>query len=276
MSYTLHKLSTKLVIASSLSLLLIVVSLLSTGCGKSSGSISPGHNAQTETVIVTQSQVAFAPGLYSVFDDKSRSVKTARMSPLEEKDLKTLIGVLRLTGGELTFGLIGESSDRPLLRLRIPVPPARPVKPEVQNAFERAGQDAAFQEQVEMFEAKHQNWEDEVNQRVHAFLETARPRLQEPARDKITDVYSALARAELFLNEPSEVWPGQTHRYIILNSDGIDTAKGKPVEIKSGAHLLLVNGSNSTGVLGALNPLRFESKQAALDFIAATELGRNQ
>jgi hypothetical protein len=127
-----------------------------------------------------------------------------------------------------------------------------------------------------MYEANHQRWEAEVNQRVNAFLEATRPRLQEPARDKITDVYSALARAELFLNEPGDVWPGQIHRYIILNSDGIDTTRGKPVEIKSGARLLLVNGSNSTGVLGSLHPLRFESKQAAFDFVAAIELGRNQ
>ena len=41
-------------------------------------------------------------------------------------------------------------------------------------------------------------------------------------------------------------------------------------------YTLLVNGSNSTGVLGSLHPLRFESKQAALDFIAATELGRDK
>jgi hypothetical protein len=276
MKQALQKLFTKLEAVALIPSLVIFVSLLSTGCGKSNGSVSPEPNAQTEAVKRTQSQIALAPGLYSVFDDKSRSVKTARMSPIQEQDLKSLIDILRLTGGELTFGLIGESSDRPLQRLRIPVPPARPVKPEVQNAFERAEQDAAFQEQIETYEANYQHWEEAVNQRINAFLEAARPRLQEPARDKTTDVYSALARAELFLNEPSEVWPGQTHRYIILNSDGIDTARGKSVKIKSGARLLLVNGRNSTGVLDSLDPLRFESKQAALDFIAATELGRNQ
>jgi hypothetical protein len=150
MKQALQKLFTKLVVAAMISSLLIFISLLSTGCGKNNGSGDAEPNAQTKAMLVTQSQIALTPGLYSVFDDKSRSVKTARMSPIQEQDLKSLIDILRLTGGELTFGLIGELSDRPLLRLRIPVPPARPVEPEVQNAFERAEQDAAFQEQVEI------------------------------------------------------------------------------------------------------------------------------
>jgi hypothetical protein len=118
--------------------------------------------------------------------------------------------------------------------------------------------------------------EIEVNQRIDAFMEAARPRLQEPAKDKATDISSALARAELFLNEPGAVWPAETHRLIILNSDGIATANRKPAEIKSGARLLLINGNGSLGMLEPLHPLRFESKQAALDYIAATELGRNK
>ncbi|HMF55912.1 MAG TPA: hypothetical protein VK619_06110, partial [Pyrinomonadaceae bacterium] len=76
--------------------------------------------------------------------------------------------------------------------------------------------------------------------------------------------------------EPGAVWPGQTHSFIILNSDGADTTKRKPVEIRSGARLLLINGSGSVGTLGSLNPLRFESKQAAFDFITAKELGRSR
>lgn len=126
------------------------------------------------------------------------------------------------------------------------------------------------------YETKRQSWEAEVNQRITAFMKAVRPRLQEPAKDKVTDICSALDRAELFLNEPGAIWPAETHRYVILNSDGIDTVKRKPVEIKSGARLLLINGSGSLGTLASLDPLCFESKQAAFDFIVATELGRNE
>lgn len=227
------------------------------------------------SVEASQSQ-RLVPGLYAVFDDKSRSVKSARIAPLQEQDMMALINVLRQTGGELSFGLIGESRMRPLLRLRIPVPPQLPVKRVSQNAFERAELDSAFQEEMEGYEAKRKRWETEVNERIASFKEAARPRLRERAKDKATDISSALARAELFLNEPGAVWPAETYRYIILNSDGIATTNRKPVEIKSGARLLLINGSGSLGTLASLRPLRFESKEAAFDFIAATELGRNK
>lgn len=128
------------------------------------------------------------------------------------------------------------------------------------------------------YETKRQSWEADVNRRIETFLQAAHTHLQEPARDRITDIPSALERAETFLNEPDAVWPtgGKTHAYIILNSDGISTVNRKPVEIKSGARLLLVNGSGSKGTLAALQPLSFESKQAALDFIAATALERDR
>lgn len=255
-------------------LVLLGVTLLSIGCGSSSG--MPDRSTRAESVEVSQHQVITAPGLYSIFDDKSRSLNCARIAPLQEQDLTALINILRQTGGELSFGLIGESSNCPLLRLRIPLPPTHPAKHTAQNPFERAEQDSAFQEEVKKYEIRRQSWEAEVNQRIDAFMEAVRPRLQETAKDSTTDVYSALARAELFLNEPGAVWPAETHRYIILNSDGIDTAKRKPVEIKSGARLLLINGSGSLGTLALIHPLRFESKQAAFDFIAATELGRNK
>jgi hypothetical protein len=269
------KLSARSATAFLTGLLLLGASLLSSGCALSART---EQSQQTVSIGGSQNKSSLVPGLYSVFDDKSRSVKSARIAPIQEQDLMTLINVLRQTGGELSFGLIGESSDRPLLRLRIPLPPSPPVHHDAQNPFERAEQDPAFQEEMENYNAKRLRWEAEVNQRIAAFLSAVRPRLQESARDKATDISSALARAELFLNEPDTVWPAETekHKYIVLNSDGLDTVKRQPAEIRSGARLLLINGSGSLGTIASLQPLRFESKQAAFDFIAATELGRNR
>jgi hypothetical protein len=264
-------------LTSSAGALLLCATLFLSGCGAPRSISLQGDHEQTESVETVKTQIVTMPGLYAVFDDKSRSVKSARIAPVEEQDLAALINILRQTGGELAFGLIGESSARPLLRLHIPVPPVRPVMREASNPFERAEQDSALQDKMSEYETKHQRWETEVNGRIEIFLQAARPRLQEPARDRVTDISSALDRAEIFLNEPGEVWPTEkTHRYIIMNSDGIATANRKPVEIKSGARLLLINGSGSTGTLASLQPVRFESKQAALDFIAATEIGRNR
>jgi len=258
--------------------LLFCVSLLLAACGTSSGTSLSDDNTHKESIEANKNQSHLVPGLYSVFDDKSGSVKTARISPIQEQDLLSLINVLRQTGGELSFGLIGESRMRPLLRLRIPVPPAPPVKRDFQNAFERAEEDSAFQGAMESYEAKRKQWEADVNQRIDVFMQAVRPPLQQPAREKATDIVGALERAELFLNEPDAVWPAETarHRYVILNSDGVATTNRKPVEIRSGACLLLINGSGSLGTIEPLHPLQFESKQAALDYITATELGRNR
>jgi hypothetical protein len=255
--------------------LLIGSMVFSSGCATSAG---PSQTPPIVAVEVSRNKNSYVPAFYAVFDDKSGSVKSARIAPIQEQDLMSIIDILRQTGGELSFGLIGESSDRPLLRLRIPVPPPLPPRHDSQNAFERAEQDSTFQEEMESYNAKRQRWEADVNQRINAFMEAVRPRLQEPAREKATDINSALARAELFLNEPAALWPAETaqHKYIILNSDGVATVNRKPIEIKSHARLLLINGSGSVGTIAALQPLRFESKQAAIAFIEATELGRDK
>lgn len=258
------------------SLVLLAALLLSTGCYRSDSSTDKPRNTRIESVVASQEQNALVPALYAVFEDKSKSVKSARITPLREQDIKALIDNIRLTGGELAFGLIGESTDRPLLRLRIPVPPPRPTKREVQNAFERAEWDALFQEQLEKYEADMGHWKADVDQRAGAFLDAVRPRLQEKAIAKRSPINSALTRSELFLNEPVTAWPRAPHRYIILNSDAIDTTKSAPATIKSGATLVIVNGSGSIGILESLNPLRFESVQAALDHITATEIGGNK
>jgi hypothetical protein len=147
---------------------------------------------------------------------------------------------------------------------------------EVQNAFERAEHEALFQEELEKYESVLKQWKADVDRSVSSFMDAARPRLREKASAKRSPINSALTRSELFLNEPAAAWPIAPHRYIILNSDAIDTTKSARVTVKSGATLVLVNGSGSLGVLDSLNPLRFESMQAALDHITATEIGRSK
>jgi hypothetical protein len=253
---------------------LMVLMVLLSGC--SNVSRNGQENTQIESVASSKVPVTFAPVLYAVFDDKSGSVKTARISPITEHDLTVLIDSLRLTGGELAFGLIGESTDRPLLRVRVPAPPAKPVKSEVQNAFERAEQDARFQDQMDQYEAEMRRWKEEVEKRINAFIEAVRPRLQERTAAKSSPINTALARSELFLNEPSTTWSIPPRRYIILNSDAKDTTKTKLTVIKSGATLMLINGSGSLGILESMKPLRFESMESAVDYISKTELRRNK
>lgn len=263
-----------LMLASALALFVLLV--FTTGCFSSESKTPDPQNTQAESVATARTQTRLVPALYAVFDDKTGSTASARITPIQEHDLLVLVDNLRLTGGELAYGLIGESTDRPLLRLRVGVPPARPIMQEVQNAFERAEQEARFQEELEKYESDLKQWKKDVDRSVSSFLEAVRPRLLEKATAKRSPINSALTRSELFLNEPTDSWPVTPHRYIILNSDAIDTTKSARVTIKSGATLILINGSGSLGVIESLNPLRFESVQAALDHITATEIGRKK
>lgn len=244
------------------------------GCG---GSVDGGHDESKQMPpAADQEQNAFAPRLYCVLNDKSASVKSARMAPLTEGDLVALIEILRRTGGALAYGEIGESKDRPLVRLHVTAPPAPPQKPDSQNAFERSEQEGRYEEQSATHKAEYEKWEAEVNRKAEAFLEEVRPRLRSPAHDRATDLNAALSRADLFLGEPA--WPESAHPYVILNSDGVNTVRhSPPFKFRSRARIVLVNGTGSVGnVLGPLDPLRFESLQSALQFIADTEVGRKK
>jgi hypothetical protein len=251
--------------------LLFMLAGATSGC--QGGKASDGGPAVVTAANIDDEQRHAAPVLFAVFDDKSGSSKSARITPLREADLQMLIDRVKLSGGEVAFGLIGDPSDRPLLRLRVPAPPTRPSKPDVQNAFERAEQEALLQERLDKYAADLNRWRGDVDSRVNSFMDAAHGRLQEPMSGKTSPVYLALGRAELFLNEPAAVWGEQPRRFIILNSDAVDTTKAKPVTIKSGATLVLVNGSGSLGVLATQHPLQFESVQSALDYIAAAEKG---
>ncbi|MFZ0747883.1 MAG: hypothetical protein WAM70_00890 [Pyrinomonadaceae bacterium] len=212
----------------------------------------------------------------AVFQDKSGSANTTRTEQLTDKDFVSPIGLLRCTGGELALGIVDDVSNTSLVRLRIEPPPTPPVIPQVSNVFERAQQDAAFQQRLNDYNEAVNKWRAETDRRAGAFLAQIGKVLQQESNAKKTNVWSALSRADLFLNESDATWPRPTHRYAIFNSDGVDTAHSKPIAIKSGAQLIIVNGAGSTGVFQSLTPERFESVQAGFQFISAKEMaGKN-
>jgi hypothetical protein len=216
----------------------------------------------------------------AVFQDKSGSANTTRTEQPTEQDFASPISLLRCTGGELAVGIVDDVSNSSLVRLRIEPPPTPPVVLEVSNVFERAQQDAAFQQRLNDYNQAVNKWRAQTDSRAGAFLaqiskalQQISKALQQKSTAKKTNVWSALARADLFLNEPDATWPRPTRRYAVFNSDGVDTARSKPIAIKSGAQLIVVNGIGSTGVFQSLNPERFESLQAAFQFISAKEKG---
>lgn len=206
-----------------------------------------------------------------VFQDKSRSVNQTRTTQLTEEDFLFLISLLRETSGELAFGIIDDTSNRPLLRLRINAPPTRPTEPVAGNAFERAEQSATYEEDLDAYNLKMQQWKAEIDNHVTNFMDRLKPMLQEKANAGRTSVYNAIARINLFFSESEASWPRPTHHLAVFNSDAIDTSHSKPVKLNDQVKLLLINGVGSTGIFG--KSMQFESVQAALDFIKASENG---
>jgi hypothetical protein len=269
----------------------LVLAVIANGCGGvtitgdpgvhqsppqlTSSSQAAGDCGFADAKVTNSAERALHPIRMAVFQDKSGSAATTRTAQLNEDDFAVPINVLRCTGGELGVGIINDRSNSPLVRLRIEAPPERPRPTQATNPFERAEQEAIYRSQLETFDKQQEQWRVQANQRIATFYEQLKLLLKQDAKARRTSVWPAVARADLFLNEPDTGWSKPTHRYAAFNTDAIDTVHSAPVTMKSGSKLLLVNGAASVGVLGSLNPLCFESVLAAFRFVSATELGGN-
>lgn len=224
------------------------------GCGPTSQSTTP----------VAPVTSAASPLAVVIFDDKSSSVQSGRMVPLTENDVQAGLDLVKTTGGVLALGFIGETSDRPLLRVSLAPPPMAPPPPDAANPFQRRAQEETYRQQWSLYAARRQEWEADTNRQVEMFLVAARPRLQAPATQRATGIHEALARAALLLNEPA-LQSGR--RFILLNTDGLATTPHAPVNLPPGTRLLLCNGTGSTGALAvyASAVQRFEAVRPALD-----------
>lgn len=244
-------------------LVLTLSLLLTSGCGGLVTSIQdPGT--------ISRSVPTSSPLLICLLGDTTMSMEKARSTPVQEKDLLELLALLRESGGELGFSVIGEATNLPLVRVRIPSPPSRPNKPADDNPFVRAEKTSEYSEATRRYEAAYQKWEADVKQRVDSFLIAAHQRLALPVKDRTSPVYEAITRAQLFLGE-QRVWPENSRRMIVLQSDCQDTTRHKPVEMRADTAVLVVNGSGSLGVFANARskPKQFESMPPVLEFIRA-------
>lgn len=268
---------------------LLVVMLTMTGCSLSSDTspaTQPATQVARETLrtpfdcgAATNDQNAGDrtasrnPIRIAIFQDKSGSSNETRTTQLSENDFAAPIDLLRCTGGELGAGIIDDVSNKSLIRLRIEVPPARPAAQQVSNVFERAQQDGEFAKRMEAYNDDVAKWTAETDKRVKAFLAEVRELLNQKPTARKTDVWSAISRADLFLNESDATWRRPTHRWLVLNSDAVDTARSKPIQMKAAEHLVIVNGVGSAGAAASIKPDLFENPEAAFHFITANELG---
>src|SRR5436853_5344495 len=105
MKYKTKDSSSRSFLAAIMAVILASHVFLATGCGRRVTAI---QNPPPERgTVVNRERV---PVLICVLDDKTLSMRKARSTPVQEKDLRELLELLRQTGGELGYGLIGEAS----------------------------------------------------------------------------------------------------------------------------------------------------------------------
>lgn len=208
----------------------------------------------------------------AVVIDKSGSAPRNRIPPMSPEQFKPFFDVLRERGGELAVGVIQEDSNRPLRRLRIaPPPPSPPPLPDNINPYdmERLSQYGEAEKKYQGdLERRRHNLEDEIltfQDRLKSILDAA-------PNAKRSDIGRAVARAELFLQEPTS-HPHPIRRYGVLITDGADNVTGQIPPVESGATYVVVNGTGVLGVLDELSTRSFESPPAAFDFVSRLASG---
>lgn len=239
-----------------------------TGCNTT----VPAQSQIAASSVVSPAQAPCSPARIAVFIDKTGSTSWTRTPDVAPDDLQPLEEILDHCGGELAVGLIRDSSNRGLLRLLISEPPVPPVAPDPHmNPFLLAEQQGAYEEKSRAYQEDLARRHREFQDRIRPFREQLKIILRQPANAPRTDIWGALLRSELFLNEPSDIWKKPPHKYAIFVTDGLDNVVRQKVVIRSGAKILVVNGSATLGDLASLNPLAFENTGSAIGYVVSLE-----
>lgn len=213
----------------------------------------------------------------AVLQDLSKSIHETRTPKATPSHVEPLIRLAKRCGGELAVGIIASQDfeqehgllDKPMARLRIPESPTPPDTSGV-NAIKALQLRRAYQQ------AKTE-WEKKAGDAVARFKKQLTPFLETPAEANKTDMVGALQRANLFLSEPAFGYSKPIKTYVLAVTDGEQSgvkASSKP-RLASGAVLVVVNGTGTTGVLKALDPVVFESLEASIDYVIADTTRRN-
>lgn len=213
-----------------------------------------------------------APVKIATFVDKTGSANQTRVEQITPEDVDPLLELILRRGGEIAIGLVVDESNRGLLRFIVTEPPVEPVEPDPQtNPFILAEQRNKYKKTLRAYEEDLHHRDEDSRARLAVFREELAKLLGRPANAARTDIWGAVQRAELFLDEPDDQWQAGPHKYALLATDGQDNIRKPQVAIRSGAKILIANGSASLADLAALKPLRFESVASAIQYVLSQE-----
>lgn len=214
-----------------------------------------------------------SPVKVALLGDKTSSTELTRTPQIRAEDFTPLVELISRCGGEVALGFVTDDSNRSLVRLRAEVPEAAPESPKLNGmpAFEAARVQDDYRKKKAEHERKMAKWSEQIERNKDRFERDAQEWLSKQPNFTSSDVWGALKRAELFIDEDPASWAQNPHRYIVLVSDAQDNINRPEVTLSSETRLILVNGSANVGSLQRLNPHRFESLDSAIRYIVSSE-----
>jgi hypothetical protein len=104
---------------------------------------------------------------------------------------------------------------------------------------------------------------------IDIFLKATKPILAASPTCKATDIVGGIKRADLFLNErqPAGAIPARKVSFFVTDGEHNTTAETKPPEMKSKPEIVIVSPGSGAGMLEHLQPSKFDSIDAAIEYI---------
>ncbi|HEU4453396.1 MAG TPA: hypothetical protein VFR81_10060 [Longimicrobium sp.] len=201
--------------------------------------------------------------------DISGSMDTARIDTLHSSELLSAATLFGPCGGELAFGLIGESPPARLQLLSLPArPPLRDTVKIRDNAYEGA-QDRNTNANIRQQNASTvDRWRHETEERRRQFGRNVDHLLRTTSKTNKSPVCEATRRADRFLREA----PSQSAKlFAILITDGADTTQRDPCPVLSSrAEVILVKDGDDAHNLRSVVTRHVSSFASALRIISNT------
>jgi hypothetical protein len=215
----------------------------------------------------------------AVIIDRTRSTGPNKIPDLTEEQLTTIAKALQARGGEFRLLSLCSDSDKVLPHLKLPVPATPPAAlaplPEenTMNALEyaklqeeREAKVAGYNQQQAAFDRANQAQQLANELAIARFIKDVKPVLGKASTCKATDIVGGIKRVDLYLDErkPAGAIPAREVAFFISDGEHNTTAATKPPEMKSKPEIIVVSPGSGAGMLEQLNPVKFESIDAAI------------
>jgi hypothetical protein len=206
-------------------------------------------------------------------DNKVPDATLAQVSALAEG--------IRQRGGELRMTTISDDSDKAMPHLKFSPPEKPPIAPTQEKIGEsnllakvniQEQQDigmAAYHKQKADFDKRQQAKEVADKAQIVEFLKTVQPLIEKPANFPASDMRGIVLRGNLALQERQPVGKQSLRRVLFLITDGEHNAtkdtKVPPLDAQT--ELVIVSGGKGAGTFEPLKPEKFDSIDAAIEYI---------